>query len=145
MTRRPLSCPSTPEDQPDAVVFGVVGGTVERPMVAYLTSSLPASDGTSHANCTGHTSGSVPIRGDMRQTACQNFQDGRCSVTTRLVAVAKPVVDQLPRCAIRSTCRWWAENGRASCVRCPSVVTVDYAPTPEAVAIAGPSGVNPGQ
>src|SRR6202050_3453681 len=34
-----IQCPSAMEDDDDAVVFGVVGGTAGRPQVAYLTTS----------------------------------------------------------------------------------------------------------
>jgi hypothetical protein len=34
-----IQCPSAMEDNDDAVVFGVVGGTAGRPQVAYLTTS----------------------------------------------------------------------------------------------------------
>ena len=35
-----------------------------------------------------------------------------------------PVVDALPSCSIRNTCRWFADQERAACVRCPQVVTL---------------------
>jgi hypothetical protein len=34
-----------------------------------------------------------------------------------------PVVSGLPDCAIRPTCRWFREHGKAICLRCPQVVT----------------------
>ena len=97
-------------------------------MVAYLTSALPASDDVLALAAPVTPPEVFRFGGTCTETACQNYQDGRCSVATRLVAAAEPVVHQLPRCAIRSTCRWWAENGKAACVRCPAVVTLDYTP-----------------
>jgi len=34
------------------------------------------------------------------------------------------VVSELPSCQIRDTCRWFAEEGGAACLRCPQVVTL---------------------
>jgi hypothetical protein len=39
------------------------------------------------------------------------------------------VVDALPACAIRPACRWWQQEGKAACQRCPQVVTQAYAPS----------------
>jgi len=33
------------------------------------------------------------------------------------------VVDHLPACNIRPDCRWFRQEGRAACVRCPQIVT----------------------
>jgi hypothetical protein len=33
------------------------------------------------------------------------------------------VVDALPRCLIRPACRWFQQEGKEACVRCPQVVT----------------------
>jgi hypothetical protein len=34
------------------------------------------------------------------------------------------VVDILPACQVRRSCRWYAEQGGAACRRCPQVVTM---------------------
>jgi hypothetical protein len=33
------------------------------------------------------------------------------------------VVDGLPACTIRRECRWFRQEGRAACQRCPQIVT----------------------
>jgi hypothetical protein len=33
------------------------------------------------------------------------------------------VVDQLPACNIRAECRWFRQEGRAACLRCPQIMT----------------------
>jgi len=41
-----------------------------------------------------------------------------------------PVVeDNLLACAIRRDCRWWLQEGKSACLRCPQVVTDNYMPT----------------
>ncbi|MEQ8959980.1 MAG: nitrogen fixation protein, partial [Coleofasciculus sp. C2-GNP5-27] len=37
-------CPSAPPDTKDSVVFGIVGGTVDSPQVAYLREPQPITD-----------------------------------------------------------------------------------------------------
>ncbi|MBL8345292.1 MAG: hypothetical protein JNN03_07610 [Rubrivivax sp.] len=36
----------------------------------------------------------------------------------------EPVVDHLPPCLLRATCRWRAERGPEVCLRCPQVATM---------------------
>ena len=55
---------------------------------------------------------------------CGQYADGRCSLGQRLVDGLEEVVDALPSCTIRATCRWYAEQGRPACLRCPQVVTL---------------------
>ncbi len=49
-----------------------------------------------------------------------------------------PVVSGLPRCAIRPTCRWFREQGRAACIRCPQVVTDARPDSGLLIEVAGP-------
>jgi len=37
--------------------------------------------------------------------------------------------DGLPACLIRATCRWYQQEGKAACHRCPQVVTYIAEPT----------------
>jgi hypothetical protein len=55
---------------------------------------------------------------------CAQYEDGRCSLARRIVSLLPPVVDDLPSCQIRATCRWFKEEGGAACLRCPQVVTL---------------------
>ena len=53
-----------------------------------------------------------------------HFDGTRCSLAERIVSQLVPSVDALPVCQIRSTCRWYAEQGGAACMRCTQVVTM---------------------
>jgi len=48
-----------------------------------------------------------------------------------------PVVSALPRCAIRPVCRWFRQEGRAACLRCPQVATEQAQPERAAARVAG--------
>ena len=111
----PFSCPSAQPDMAEARVIGVVSGTAEAPRIAYLKAEavMPASQVEVFrlaARCEEHR--------------CSQFADGRCSLGERIVKGTDAVVDTLPSCTIRATCRWFAEQGEPACLRCPQVVTL---------------------
>jgi len=48
-----------------------------------------------------------------------------------------PAVSALPRCAIRPRCRWFRQEGREACLRCPLVATEQRNPSELDLAVAG--------
>lgn len=123
-------CPSGRPEAGETVVFGIVGGTVAAPQVGYLTESVPVNDDVLAL------SGSVKPTEIFRMAStcaghgCQHFDGSQCRLAVRIVEQLPPVVETLPACQIRSHCRWWQQEGKAACQRCPQVVTDNYyAPT----------------
>src|SRR5439155_9180736 len=57
---------------------------------------------------------------------CVHFDGSRCKLATRIVHMLPAVVDALPPCLIRRTCRWFQQEGKEACLRCPQVVTESY-------------------
>lgn len=118
------SCPSAQPDMQEARAFGVLSGTAEAPRIAYLKAEavIPAAE-------LPETPGLQAIE-VFRLTArceegrCAQYADGRCSLGQRVVDGLDPVVDTLPSCTLRDTCRWHAEQGKPACLRCPQVVTL---------------------
>lgn len=107
-----------------ARVIGVVSGTPEAPRIAYLkaeavfdASAVPPLEGLSAVEV-------FRFAARCEEHRCAQFADGRCSLGQRLVDGVDPVVDSLPSCTIRDSCRWFAEQGRPACLRCPQVVTL---------------------
>jgi hypothetical protein len=47
-----------------------------------------------------------------------------------------PVVEQLPHCMLRPNCRWFQQEGREACYRCPQIVTESYNASPALIQIA---------
>ncbi len=120
----PFSCPSAQPDMAEARIFGVLSGTAEQPRVAYLK-----QEAVIPADATPATGDLKPIEvfrfaARCEEGRCAQYADGRCSLGQRLVDGLDEVVDSLPSCTIRPTCRWYAEQGRAACLRCPQVVTL---------------------
>ena len=61
-------------------------------------------------------------------SSCAHWSGARCGVVDLALSVAESSPEDpaassepLPRCAIRSQCRWFAQRGRDACRVCPSV------------------------
>ena len=54
---------------------------------------------------------------------CTHFDGIDCQLAVRIAKMLPEVVDHLPACNIRPDCRWFRQEGRAACVRCPQIVT----------------------
>jgi hypothetical protein len=118
-----LSCPSAQPDMEDARVFGVIGGTADEPRVAYLKEEAVVDPVVF-----GEIGGLEPTHvfrfaAKCEEHRCAHFNGQRCTLAQRIIEKLDPVVDLLPPCLIRPTCRWFAESGREACLRCPQVVT----------------------
>jgi hypothetical protein len=64
---------------------------------------------------------------------CQHWADSQCGLIESICAdasnqLALPGELELPRCGIRSQCRWFSQRGRAACEVCPLVVRVPRLP-----------------
>jgi hypothetical protein len=61
---------------------------------------------------------------DCVEEECRQWSHGRCTVLDQVAsALEARQADELPRCAIRSSCRWHSQSGPAACSVCPLVVT----------------------
>jgi hypothetical protein len=125
---RPL-CPSARPEMDGAVVFGVVGGTRAAPRLAYMTAPVPV---TPPVLASAHPATPAEVfrtAAPCAASACRHFDGSACRLAQRTVQLLPVVVSALPPCRIRASCRWWKQEGRAACLRCPQVVTDSYAPT----------------
>jgi hypothetical protein len=123
-----LLCPSAQPDMRDARVLGVMGGTAENPELQYLNEHVKVTNELL-ATAAPATSGQIfRIAARCDETGCVHFDGTRCRLATRIVQILPPVTEGLPACTVRRTCRWYQQEGRAACLRCPQVVTETYAP-----------------
>jgi hypothetical protein len=124
---RDLMCPSVPPHHPDAVAFGVVAGTVAEPEMIPLVPAVPVTDEL--LALAGPVSPGEVFRfaGRCVEGGCRHWEEQvqRCRLVAKTVEFVPIVVEKLKPCAIRSTCRWWAQEGKAACVRCPQVASSD--------------------
>lgn len=121
-----LLCPSAPAQAGESVVIGIVLGTAEAPRVSYLEAPVPVT-----AEILAKTAPVPPNRvlrtaAHCAEGACGHYDGADCTLATRLVAKLEAAVDRPPPCAIRPTCRWWRQEGKAACLRCPMIATESW-------------------
>lgn len=138
-------CPSARPEMDGSVVFGIVGGSENPDLVAYLREPQPA---TGQILAVAHPVKPTAVfrfGASCAGSACAHFDGADCLLGRKIVELLPPAVEVLPRCAIRSRCRWWLQEGRQACLRCPAIATEPFAPTSELRRAADPAvGVSPG-
>ena len=131
-------CPSAQPVAESSVVLGVINGTPDGPRISYLEKPLAATEDILSLT------GSVPPTEVLRIGApcaghdCRHYDGSTCRLVTRVVQLLPPVVDALPPCSIRLECRWWQQEGKAACLRCPQVVTDINSPSELVRRVADP-------
>ncbi len=122
----PPLCPSSLPDQQGSMIIGVVGGTIEEPRVAYLAEPQAVTDEILTLTEPAAPTEVLRFAAPCVSGKCKHFDGANCRLVTRVVQLLPKVVDVLPACRIRSHCRWWRQEGKAACMRCPQVVTDSY-------------------
>jgi hypothetical protein len=121
-----------------STVVGVVAGSPDEPRLAYLAEPRPVTEELLAL------AGPVPptrifrFGGACAGHGCQHFDGVDCQLVTRIVRLLPPVVDGLPACHLRPDCRWWQQEGKAACLRCPQIVTDVRNPSERLRQAAGP-------
>lgn len=138
-------CPSANHKEQGAVLIGVVGGTPDKPETAYLDKAQPITDEILQLAGTVDPTEVFRFAAPCSKTGCQHFngEQSSCQLAAKVVKLVPAVVNKLAPCPIRSTCRWWQQEGVAGCQRCPQVVTLNYAPSAAMRTAATPSTVVP--
>jgi len=133
-----LLCPSADSIGPDAQVFGVLTGSSAGGLqVGYLTEALPATPELLASAAPAKPTQIFRAAAPCAERGCKHFDGTNCQLAKRIAAMLDPVVSALPRCAIRRTCRWFHQEGRAACLRCPQVATEQRDPSELQRAVAG--------
>jgi hypothetical protein len=122
------TCPSAPCES-GATLLGIVDADGS---VGYLTPPLQIDDDFVRSAKRGRDpERRFRFAGTCVEGGCKQWTGTRCGVIDRVLAagVGQDAGDgsagraALPRCAIRSTCRWFAQAGADACGACPLVVT----------------------
>ena len=132
-----LRCPSAQPGMADAQVLGVVCADAHEPRVAYLNEHVPATPEILAQAAPAAPGQVFRLAARCEEARCTHFDGKRCRLAMRIVEMLPPVVDGLPPCTIRKSCRWFHEEGRAACLRCPQVVTVPGRDDAQTRSIAG--------
>jgi hypothetical protein len=118
-----IVCPSAQPTEVGARVFGVVSSKDGTQRIGYLTETLPTSPEVMALARDAKPTQVFRMAAPCMNGACKNFDGGSCALAQRIVQAMEPVVSGLPPCQIRKTCRWFHQEGKAACLRCPQVVT----------------------
>jgi hypothetical protein len=136
----PIRCPSA-QPSADGIVIGVVTGTAERRRIGYLTQPQRVTEDILALAAPAAPAQVFRMAAPCMGEGCKHFSGGGCHLVKRIVAGFEPVVSALPPCQIRPTCRWFRQEGRAACLRCPQVVTNTYDATDEQWRVADPDSL----
>ncbi len=133
-----LLCPSAQPDQSEAVAFGVVEGTAEKPRVSYLRRPIPVVLDLLALSAPVEPTEVFRFAAACVEDACQHFAEGSCNLAAKIGRLVEGSDLGVKRCAIRPRCRWWRQEGPEACRRCQFVVTRAFAPSPDLYAAAQP-------
>jgi hypothetical protein len=124
-----LLCPSAPPDWQGAVAIGIVGGTAEAPRMTSLATPLPVTETLLKLAEPVEPTEVFRFAAPCAQDGCRHYRHGACQLAAKVVTMLAPATDPLPYCTIRASCRWFQQEGREACRRCPQVVTDNVYPT----------------
>ena len=86
-----------------------------------------------------HPTDVLRLSGQCAGEHCKHFNNHRCSLASRVVASLAPTAKAPPACGLRSSCRWWRQEGLAVCLRCPQITTQPSEPCPTMLDLASPN------
>jgi hypothetical protein len=135
----PPFCPSAQPEMPGSVVFGVVEGTVEEPRLGYLDKPQPVTEELLALSGPVKPAEVFRFAAPCAGSACRHFDGADCTLAKKTAHLLPQAVDRLPPCRLRPRCRWWRQEGRAACMRCPMIVTEDYRPNEQQRMLADPA------
>jgi hypothetical protein len=135
--QRTLLCPSAQPEMKASRVLGVVAGAAEAPQVSYLNEPLPVTDDLLRLAAPVKPTEVFRFAAHCEEKVCRHFDGTHCRLATRIVEILPAVTEGLPACLIRPTCRWYHQEGRPACLRCPQIVTLTYEASDEYRRAAG--------
>jgi hypothetical protein len=135
-TPNPTLCPSTQPEVENSVAFGIISGTVEDPRLNYLPKPHLVTEKLLARSGSVKPTEIFRFAGSCAEKSCQHFDGANCRLAERVANQLPAVTEALPACRIRSNCRWWQQEGKAACLRCPQIVTDAHNPSDEILAIS---------
>ena len=134
-----MHCPSAQPDDPQAAILGVVRREEETARVQILPQTLPPETLTGYVPSSLRPTEVLRFAAPCAEHACLHFDGERCQLASRIVAHLPAVIERLPPCAIRRTCRWFSQEGAEACRRCPQIITETYSPSDVLREVAQPT------
>lgn len=121
-----LMCPSAQPGMGDVQVLGVVTRDAAEPQLAYLDEPVAATPEILALAQPVAVSQVFRLAARCEEKKCTHFDGARCQLAARIATMLPEAVESLPACNIRRECRWFRQEGRAACLRCPQIVTGNY-------------------
>jgi hypothetical protein len=118
-----LKCPSAQPGMGDVNVLGVVSREGDAPRLAYLDEPVPATPEILALVAPVAAAEVFRLSARCEEKKCTHFDGARCQLAVRIAQMMPEVTATLPPCNIRRECRWFRQEGRAACLRCPQIVT----------------------
>lgn len=113
-------CPSGQPEMEGAEVFGLIDASGSETTTMYLEHRAPLT-----AELRALAAPLAPSQVFRFSATCQRqciYWDERCGLVDRVVELVPSSSLTLPRCQIRDDCRWFSQQGREACGRCPPMV-----------------------
>ncbi len=133
--RSPALCPSAQPDMAGAIVIGVVVGTPQAPRARPLQHPLAVTPELLALAEPATPTEVFRFAAPCLESGCRHFAENTCHLAENVVRLVPSVGGALPACDIRRRCRWFAQEGREACRRCPQIVPDDAHPQ-EALRVA---------
>jgi len=138
-----LHCPSAQPDLPGAVAFGLIEHGGEAPTTAYFEEPVPVTSELLDMAAPLRPTEVFRFSAPCQQQRCSHWE-GACTLVDRIVNLLPVSSLTLPPCQIRADCRWFAEQGRDACRRCPQIITQNTRASELMVQAAEPPSRAPG-
>jgi hypothetical protein len=132
------SCPSAQPSWEGSVAIGVVEGTANEPRLAYFAKPQSVTDQLLALSGPVNPTEIFRFVAPCAEDRCVHFHDRHCELVTQIVQLLPTVVEIIPACKIRPNCRWWFQEGKSACARCPQIVTDNHNPSDEMRVAATP-------
>jgi hypothetical protein len=125
----PVLCPSARPDMEGSIVFGIVGGTNDQPRLIYFDKPQPVTEEILHLSVPLNPTEVFRFAAPCVEQKCRHFNGSICRLASRTVELVDAVMETVSPCSLRPDCRWWRQEGKEACRRCPLVVTEIRNPT----------------
>jgi hypothetical protein len=136
---RSLRCPSAQPDMPDARILGVLsGGAADQPRLSYLNEVVAAEPDILAMAAPAAPTEVFRFSAHCEGDKCVHFDGERCQLAVRIVEMLPEVTEYLPPCTIRPSCRWYQQEGRSACLRCPQIATLNIHADTQMQLVASP-------
>lgn len=117
-------CPSATGQSPDAQIIGFIGADG---VVGSIAPPIPLTDEMRGA-LDARPERKFRLAGQCVESKCGNWENESCALIGRMRRQLDchlpeaEATDKLQRCAIRSACVWWRQDGTQACRVCSFVI-----------------------